>query len=1301
MKSCSLLIAITLSASLAFGQGALGTITGTVADPSGAVVGNASVEVRNTATGQVVKSVSTATGNYTLPQLPVGSYDLTVTVTGFKTYKRSGLDLAATQIMRIDVPLEVGSQTESVTVTAEASLLKTESGDLTHNVTNTEMNDLPIMSVGGTFQANTSGYRDPLALAKLVPGILYGANSQMVVNGAPASNEQIRVEGQTSGDTSGLRLYTAIGQAGAEAIQEVAVQTSNFAAEYGAVGGGIFNMTMKSGTNQLHGSAYDYAANDVLNATQPYTGVKTPTKRHDYGFSAGGPIWIPKLYDGRNKSFVFMSFEEFRENALVTSIPAGNPTVPIDAYRNGNFTQVITGNGNAAGPLPFQINGKTYIDPLGNSYSSGTIFDPNNTRTVTCAALPGGITPNCNIGSTYVVRMPYAQNNVIPVSQFDPVSQRILNLVPKPVGPNFASGQVGGNYQNPFVSQTRSKIPSVKGDQSIGSKHHISFYGGATLMDAPFTATNGNAEGFPSPITGARGSFIYTKTYRLNYDYTLSPTILLHLGAGWYQEEFNDNSPATTSYDASAPQTCTNTPSFGGLLSQTCTGGLGLTGARVNRQFPLFTIGSAGNSTGGLSNLGPQAGQSNSKERRPSGVANATWVKGSHNYKVGGEWRQERFPITAWSNSTGAYTFAASQLLGQGSTIQTALNGVAGATTGVFGFPFASFVRGDATTITIAQPGASTTRKTQTGLFIQDTWKVTRKFTLDYGLRWDYATYGHDEHGILPDFSPTTANPSAGGHPGAQIFEATCNCKFATNYPYAIGPRIGLAYQINSKTVFRGGIGVVYNATPTVGSSAGANSAVTGTPGYGGTVGQLQNGIPASLVPVFPNLAANAGQVVGAVSAAPSYLDPNSDRPARQIQYSVSVQRELTRNLVLEASYVGARGVWWPASALSALNALSVSDLARYGFTVGNTDDSKLLTPQIGQLTAGQLSTLASKGVFLPYGNFPLNQTVRQSLYPYPQYSQGITATGTGINPANAPLGNTWYDALQIQVTKRLSHGLTLNANYTYSKTLDLMSSPDIFNRSLGKNYSANDLPNQFRLSAEYRTPRPKGGLAFLSNRVVSNVLGDWAIGTYLQYQSAPALVRPTSTSSFPISNYLGRGPGAEQLAIDPATGKAMSPWSVDWTDLSGVHHTDPLDVNCKCFDPTRTQVLNPNAWVNVPDGQWANNFTTLRDFRGIRYPTENMNVGRTFRIKERVTLNVRVEFSNAFNRLQLPQPNSSPNSLTKVTTQSQPGIYQGAITGGFGVIGGAPAGFGTTAPFPIAGTSGYRTGLLVGRLQF
>src|SRR5690242_4559784 len=573
MKALSLFLCLLLCAAAIFGQGASGTITGTVADPSGSVVGNAAIELTHKATGQVFRTVSTATGNYTVAQLPVGAYDLTVTVTGFKTYKREGLDLAAAQIMRIDVPLEVGAQTESVTVTAEASLLKTESGDLTHNVTATQLADLPILATGGTFSANTFGARDPLALARLMPGVQYGANGGFVVNGMPDSvfgamkSLQIRVEGQTSGDQGFLAGYTAIGQASVDAVQEVAVQTSNYAAEYGAAGA-VVNMTMKSGTNQLHGTATDFAANEVLNAYQPYTGLRSPTKRHDYSGSIGGPLWIPKVYDGRNKTFLFFSFEEFREDVKVSTIPAasgGTPTVPIDAYRNGNFAQVITGNGTGSGPLPYQINGKTYVDPLGRSYPSGTIFNPTDVQAVTCAPLSSGVQPNCNNGTVYQVRNPFV-NNLIPASMFDPVSLRILNLVPKPVGPNFVSGQAGLNYQNPFLSQTRSKIPAVKGDQSIGSKHHISVYGSGTLMDAPYTATNGNAEGFPSPITGARSSFIYTKTYRVNWDYSIRPTLLLHVGAGWFQEEFNDTAAATVNYNASAPQTCTNTATFGGLL---------------------------------------------------------------------------------------------------------------------------------------------------------------------------------------------------------------------------------------------------------------------------------------------------------------------------------------------------------------------------------------------------------------------------------------------------------------------------------------------------------------------------------------------------------------------------------------------------------------------------------------------------------------------------------------------------------------------------------------------------------------
>jgi hypothetical protein len=200
---------------------------------------------------------------------------------------------------------------------------------------------------------------------------------------------------------------------------------------------------------------------------------------------------------------------------------------------------------------------------------------------------------------------------------------------------------------------------------------------------------------------------------------------------------------------------------------------------------------------------------------------------------------------------------------------------------------------------------------------------------------------------------------------------------------------------------------------------------------------------------------------------------------------------------------------------------------------------------------------------------------------------------------------------------------------------------------------------------------------------VVSAVLGDWTIGTYMQYQSAPVLSRPSSVSARPISQYLGRGPGPAQLKA------GANPWSVNWVDNDGQQRTDPIDINCGCFDPTKTVVLNPAAWENVPDGQWANNFSTIRDYRGFRYPSENFNLGRTFRVRERVTLNVRVEFSNAFNRTRLPQPTAGGNFAQQITRQTTPGIYQNAINGGFGSV------------VPISGTADSRTGLFVGRLTF
>jgi hypothetical protein len=250
------------------------------------------------------------------------------------------------------------------------------------------------------------------------------------------------------------------------------------------------------------------------------------------------------------------------------------------------------------------------------------------------------------------------------------------------------------------------------------------------------------------------------------------------------------------------------------------------------------------------------------------------------------------------------------------------------------------------------------------------------------------------------------------------------------------------------------------------------------------------------------------------------------------------------------------------------------------------------------------------------------------------------------------------------------------------------MSSPDVFNRSLGKNLSGNDLPQQLRITVQYQVPiLEKAGLGVFSNRWMSQILSDWGVGVAFGYQSAGLLGLPTSNLNPNISQFLGRGPGPAQLKTGP-DGQPMNPWSVDWTDYGGVHHTDPLDLNCHCYDPTKTVVLNPNAWTNVPAGQWAANQSSIRSFRGFRIPSENANLNRNFRFREgRISLNVRVEFANIFNRTQLPNPTLG-NFATPTTTFTG-GANNGLFSGGYGTI------------LPTAGTNGQRTGTLVGRITF
>src|SRR5215468_1735787 len=333
----------SMAVSVCYGQSDRGTITGTISDLTNAVIPGASIVATNTETGAKFETISTETGNYALTQLPAGMYQVSAELPGFKKYVRQGITVLATQTLRIDVSLEVGAAGDEVTVREDAPLLRTESSEVSHTVAAQNLNELPVLGIGGVL-SGSQGLRNPNAVVQLLPGTVWTPNSLVRVNGTPANTQSYRIEGQEAANT-GTPGVAAQSQPGVDAIQEVAIQTSNYAAEYGQVGGGLFNVTMKSGTNQFHGAAYEYFVNEAFNAGNPFLtndpkGNPRPrARRNDYGFTLGGPADIPGLYEGRNKTFFFFNFEQYRENTTINNL---YQTVPIPAYRNGDFSSALT-----------------------------------------------------------------------------------------------------------------------------------------------------------------------------------------------------------------------------------------------------------------------------------------------------------------------------------------------------------------------------------------------------------------------------------------------------------------------------------------------------------------------------------------------------------------------------------------------------------------------------------------------------------------------------------------------------------------------------------------------------------------------------------------------------------------------------------------------------------------------------------------------------------------------------------------------------------------------------------------------
>jgi hypothetical protein len=666
-----------------------------------------------------------------------------------------------------------------------------------------------------------------------------------------------------------------------------------------------------------------------------------------------------------------------------------------------------------------------------------------------------------------------------------------------------------------------------------------------------------------------------------------------------------------------------------------------------------------------MKNMGPGSNRHPLLYQKPTANTSLTWVKNNHTYKFGGELRIDSNLSSLYTYTNGIYTFSGNE---------TALPYLQTATTGggTIGFPYASFLLGNVNSVRIANVNNIRVGKHMIGLFVQDSWKITRKLTLDYGLRWDYMGYLREQYGKLAQFAPQIPNPGAGGRLGAVQFEGDgagrCNCSFANVYPWAFAPRLGFAYQLTPKTVIRGGWGIVYNAT---GDSNGATQGgltapqAVESPGFSEPVMNLRTGIPFA-APPFPNF--DAGQYpqkgYDTRQAPPTWYDQNAGRPARQVQWSIGIQREFLRDYVVEASYVANRGVWWMSPGLIDVNALTPERIAAAGLDINSAADRALLVSRLDS------STAATRGWTnrLPYSTFPRSSTVAQSLRPFPQFST--------ITSLWSPLGKTWYDSLQVKLTKRYSTGLSFGGTFTWQKNL-VMGAPanpvvpgtgggaynDVFNRNNNKYLSPQDQPIVFNLSVNYVVPKFNFGNSF-GAKTGSWVARDWTAGVFVQYASGLPIQVPAAQNTTPLNNLMFRTTFANRVPGEPLFTQ---------------------DLNCHCFDPNKEFVLNPKAWTNPPDGQFGTSAAFYSDYRQQRQPNETLAVGRTFRFTERMNLNIRAEFINVTNRSRLPNPASTNAAQTQTRTAA------GAPSAGFGFI--------NTAVAPTIPAS--RQGQIVARFVF
>ncbi|MEK7406440.1 MAG: carboxypeptidase regulatory-like domain-containing protein [Acidobacteriota bacterium] len=866
-----LLALMVIGLGLLFGQGERGTFNGTVTDPTGAVIPGAKVDAVNVATGVETKVETTSAGVFRMPYLPPGTYKLSASATGFKTAIRENVVLAVAQTLTVDFALTVGAVTDQVTVSAETPLLETGTAEIGSYVTKKEFDTWPIAVGDGRRQIQQFIFT---ALPGTVGGTWEGS-----INGGQYFSHEILIDGIALGRMDIQGGSNNEFSPSAESVSEFKLQTGTVSAQYTGGQTSVANFATKSGTNELHGSAYYYVQNDGLRANtwnNNAAGMKrTPYKQHNYGYSAGGPVWFPKIYDGRNRTFFFHNFEYTKVRNFTST---GFSRLPTKDQKEGNFARLLspayTGDarsGTTAG-----------TDALGRPVVFGAVYDPNSAR---------------QVGNTWV-RDPFP-GNAVPKGRWSPVSQKILDLAPI-TDPAFDAMLNNIPNLSACCPVFGEKMLTLKGDHNLSSSQRV-----AVTFNRNFRARNNSPGGrWGLPPGTPTGVYQWQETPgtlgRVAYDWTVRPTVLNHFAMG-YNRFGNLNQSVFIDQDWPQKVGYQNLP---------------------GTHFPTLTFSGQAYQGGGIG-AGGRLGSANAGGAYNGSTIiqdDVTIIRGAHNFKLGFEQRRYFYNTRGRGTESGTFAFSPATSGQPGFASQT-------------GHAFASFLLG-AYSSTSRNVVASYFghRWRSTGFYFMDDWKVNRKLTLNLGMRWEIIGGMFEVARRMSALSFTAANARAGGRPGALVWIDDLGRKsFQDRYWRQLSPKFGFAYAISPKLVMRGGYGI--NNTPPIsngwgfGGGEGFNSSIARNTGNVALrfaeepVGLLHDRY-LDFAGVLPNKDPSMANGRGA-----NYWAPDSNRLAYVQNWNLGFQYELPQFFVLELNYIGNKGTRLEAQGLDSLNSLPISFL--------------------------------------------------------------------------------------------------------------------------------------------------------------------------------------------------------------------------------------------------------------------------------------------------------------------------------------------------------------------------------------